>query len=59
MYVKYCERESMQVSHERVREILAPLTSGPGLEFKLPTDTDFIHKSVRCGSGCVCVMVMV
>lgn len=33
-----------KVPHETVRQILASLTSGPGLEFKMPTDMDFIHK---------------
>lgn len=34
----------LQVPHETVRQILAPLTIGSGWEFKLPTDQDFIHK---------------
>lgn len=34
-----------QVPHEAVRQILASLTSGSSWEFKLPTDTEFIHKS--------------
>ena len=32
--------------HESVRQVLATLTSGQSLEFKLSTDADFIQKSV-------------
>jgi DNA-directed RNA polymerase-3 subunit RPC5 len=33
-----------KVPHEAVRQVVASLTSGSGLEFKMATDTDFIHK---------------
>ena len=38
----------VQIPHEVVRQVVASLTAGSGLEFKMPTDTDFIHKSEEC-----------